>query len=548
MGNSAVPQTGPKFEEPKVDYLSELPSELVLKILHFLDVPDAVHCRIVSRRWHSIISSFSGYWKEACRRSGLSPLAVEKLAPVSGELPSLVVAALRHRQRLSSLSLSSRVGHLVSQPHKAVCNVRIRGLVTRSTNLGIQGNISQRCCFIGQTYILTSDNWPPDIYSVNTSDFIRGSSDKSVTKLFCNPNTCGSIKTYSASLSTSPGQVLWAKASADYILLLRHLTGEWIGYCPLKNEIVLHWKSHFRKSYSPVPMGRSSATHITCCENCFLVCVAQAVSSSSTFWELQILKIGKGSIIEPEVASKRTMLVQLQPGGEIVDWALTQNRSQASAGTDEQGFCKRHRLVCQSNTFVCAYTVDLSMPEAKMVIKCDSALVPSCKCHVLDSTTGLRTVTSINLSQDCQLLGCVINPFHLYIWEVESLQLVTSVELKWAREYHAQELGIIALGHVYSVVHTNDGKPGSFIHIISTQTGELVCERKSRVQWYVGANRFNCVQLLHQEWLSDVYSHDAPVFVYVNQSVSSATAAGVTVHPLSFVEFMSYKQRSHFLQ
>ena len=87
---------------------------------------------------------------------------------------------------------------------------------------------------------------------------------------------------------------------------------------------------------------------------------------------------------------------------------------------------------------------------------------------------------------------------------------------------------------------TNFGKPGSFIHVISTQTGELVCERKSRVQWYTGANKINCVHLLGQEWLSDVHSYTAPVFVYVNQSVSSGTS-GPGVHPLSFVEFIKLR-------
>ena len=544
MGNaSAVPQAAPRFEEPGVDYLSELPSELVLKILNLLDVTDVIRCRIVSRRWYAIVSSFSRYWKEACYRVGLSPLAVEKLAPASGEFPDLIVAVLRHKRWLRSLS--SRVGSLVSPPHKASCNVRIRGLASLSSHLGIRGNVSHRCCFIGHTYVLASDNWSPDIYSVNASDFIQEASKKTVTKLFCNPSTCGSaIKTYSTALFATPGQVLWAKASSDYILLLQHLTGEWVGYCPLKNEIVLYWKSHFRKSLSPVPMIRSSSTHITCCETCFLVCVAQALSSDCTFWEVQILKIGKGSS-EPEVASKRTMLVHLQPGDEIVDWALIPSLSQA--GTDQQGpFCEQHRLVCQSSTFVCTYKVDLSMSETKMVMKCSSTEVPTCKCHVLNPTTRLRTVASMSVSQDGQLLGCVVKPFHLYIWETDSLQLIASVELNWAKEYQAQELGIIALGHVYTVVRTNDGKPGSFIHVISTQTGELVCERKSRVQWYIGANKINCVHLLGQEWLSDVHSYTAPVFVYVNQSVSSGTS-GPGVHPLSFVEFLSYERRSHFL-
>ena len=531
MGNSAVSQADLAIEEPRVDYISKLPPELVLKILQYVDVTDAIHCRVVSRSWYAIISSFSGYWKEACGRIGLSPLAVEKLARVSDDFPSLVVAALRQKQWL--ISSSSRHGQFVSLPSKASCNVHIRALIARSNKLGIEGSVSHQYCFIGRMYVLTSDLISPDIYSVSASD---ETSEKTVTKVFCNPKTSGSISDYMTTLSSSPGQVLWAKASPDYVLLFRHLKGEWIGYCPLSNEIVLHWKSPFKMSFSPFHVA-SSSTHIACCEACFLVCVAQASSRTSAVWELQILKIGKGSS-EPEIASKRTTLVTLRPGEQIVDWVLTPSLSHA--GTEQPGFCKLHRLLCQSDTFVCAYEVDLDKPETKMIIKSATAQVPSCRCHVLEPTTKLPTVSSLKISQDHQLLGNVVLPFHLYIWDTQTLQLLTSVELKWAQERHAKELGIIALGHLYSVVHTNDGKPGSFIHIISTKTGELVCERKSRVQWYVGANKFNCVSLLHPEWLSDVYCFEAPILMYVNQSISAAAG----VHPLSFIQFVNYKHRS----
>jgi len=57
------------------------------------------------------------------------------------------------------------------------------------------------------------------------------------------------------------------------------------------------------------------------------------------------------------------------------------------------------------------------------------------------------------------------------------------------------------------------------LHIISTCSGELICERDARVQWYTHQG-FDFIHLVNEDWLNDVFCCNAPFFVYLNQSIS----------------------------
>ena len=225
----------------------------------------------------------------------------------------------------------------------------------------------------------------------------------------------------------------------------------------------------------------------------------------------------------------RTILVRLQQEENVLQWLLFPDiqRSDLAWEEMEPAFCQRHNLICICETGISVYKIDLTMPELKLIQKAPQVEIPTCRCHILNPETRLSCVTSAQLSADNHLLGLMVKPFHFYVWNTQTWELLTSTHLSWVHTT-VDVSRVIAVGHIYSVVSTFDPSPGGNLHIVSTCTGELLCERQSRVQWYTHQG-LDFVHLVNEKWLSDIFCFNAPFFIYLNQSTQ--------VYQLSCVQF-----------
>lgn len=499
-----------------MDFVAQLPPEIVVRILSYLDVRDLLHCRAVSREWREYMGGYEQCWKNACQQAGLSQYKINEYSS-RFSLPTIAAAVLKHRHWVKSSH--SMVDSLVGSTD---FNLR------RVLHLLITSGPSNATCFLGHEFVTVGLQPPVDVRSVCTASKAM----KQVTSRSHNPELDLLAKKKGRrkllSLTTSNEWITWGRASPDYILFFT-LRGKWIGYSPLTDEVLLEWEGGSSRSRGlRGGYGGGSCYSIACCEKCFLVVTTEALFNSSPTWELQILKLGKGEA-QPEVVDMRTILVRLQQEEKVLQWLLFPDvqRSDLAWEEMEPAFCQRHNLICICETGISVYKIDLTMPELKLIQKAHQVEIPTCRCHILNPETRLSCVTSAQLSADNHLLGLMVKPFHFYVWNTQTWELLTSTHLSWVHTT-VDVSRVIAVGHIYSVVSTFDPSPGGNLHIVSTCTGELLCERQSRVQWYTHQG-LDFVHLVNEKWLSDIFCFNAPFFIYLNQSTQ--------VYQLSCVQF-----------
>ena len=502
-----------------MDFIGHLPPEIVARILRCLDITDALHCRAVSQDWKEKVEGHVQYWEMACQRVGLTRYKTNEYSSRLS-LPRVAAAALKHRHWVASSS--SMVDSLVGGTD---CNPR------RMLHILTTSSPSNSTCFLGHGFVVVVLQPPVDVRSVCTTS-------KAITKItnyhhnpeldmLTSKKVGGKRRLLADALTKLDGWVTWGKACPDYILFFT-LRGKWIGYSPLTDAVLLEWEGGSSGLRGQRVYGGGSCYSISCCDKCFLVVTAEALFSSSLTWELQILKIGKGAV-EPEVVSMRTVLVKLQQEEKVLQWLLVPDVQNSAPGKEpELDFCPRHNLICVCDTSISVYKVDLTLPEPKCILKALPVQIPTCRCHILHPETGLPHITSAHFSADNQLLGFILNPFHFYVWDAQTWEMLTSVHLPWVHKRTASTSRIIAVGHLYSVVATFDNTPGGNLHMISTLTGEMICERDARVQWYTHQD-LDFVHLVNEDWLNDVFCRNAPFFVYLNQSTQA--------YVLSYVQF-----------
>ena len=502
-----------------MDFITELPPEVVARILSYLDVRDLLHCRAVSREWRENLEGHEQCWENACQQAGLSQCKIHEYSS-RFSLPTIAAAVLKHRHWVTSSH--STVDSLVGSTD---FNLR------RVLHLLITSGPSNATCFLGHGFVTVGLQPPVDVRSVCTASKAM----KKVTSHSHNPELDliakkkGRRNLLSYALTASNGWITWGKASPDYILFFT-LRGKWIGYSPLTDEVLLEWEGG---SSGPRGLllgghGGGSCYNISCCEKCFLVVTTEALFNSSPTWELQILKLGKGEV-QPEVVDMRTILVKLQQEEKVLQWVLFPDLQRLDLAWEEMepDFCPHHNLICICDTGISVYKIDLTMPEPKLIQKACQVKIPTCRCHVLHLETGLPCITSAQLSADNHLLGLMVKPFHFYVWSTQTWELLTTTHLSWVHTT-VDTSRVIAVGHIYSVVATFEPIPGGNLHIVSTATGELLCERQSRVQWYAYQG-LDFVQLINENWLNDIFCFNAPFFIYLNQSTQ--------VYQLSCVQF-----------
>ena len=496
-----------------MDFFTFLPPELLLKIFFYLQVTDSLKLRQVSRRWNQIITSLNSYWQRAVLQLGISTATLEHRC-TSISLPSILAAGLKHRKWIKSCGsqigiFSDRTDHLVS------CNRRKIGVGRRIW--GIQSNAASNGFYLGHSMVLISPQQPPQVQRILTVSMVV--QDFEPLRISC----------------TFYCMIVWARATKDFVLILLH-SGEWLCFSQYSDTVLLHWKCKLCK-HNPrtTRTVTDSVTHISCCDECFLVACIEASSPYSPIWTLHLFKIGHGNV-SPDLATRRTILVQLKPNESLIQWVLLPK----SKTRDETGFCQEHSLLYQTSTQIYVFKVNFSESEGKTVIQSHQISIPSSDLHNVDPSTNLHSVISIRLSTDQKLLATMIDPYHLYIWETSTWNIVTSKHLLWIslRDTVSHLASIIAVGYLYTVISTGNQQLGFNIHIIGTHSGELISERLSKVNWW-RKDAVDYVCLVNEDWLSDMHCFNSPVFAYLNCSQDELM--------LSYVQFLQLKKPGSLL-
>lgn len=507
-----------------MDFMCFLPSELLFKIFFYVHVRDALKCREVSRGWNRTIASLTSYWQRViCSplQVGLSSAVLERYGPHTS-LPSLAAAGLRHRKWIRNCG--SQIGTFSdSLDRPATGDKKTLSALTRLS--GVQSNATASGCFLGHGLILTSPQQSPHVRRLST-----------VAMKVDDYEPLLSLRSQRGS-SSLYNLIVWGRATKDFLLVLLY-DGEWLCFSHHMNRVLVSWKSDLSQHRgNPRYFVAGSVTHIGCCDRCFLVVGAEASSIHSSTWNLHVLKIGKGKAA-PEVATRRTVLVHLQPNERLVQWLLLSKSSER----DDTGFCMEHSLLYQTDTQIVVYRIYLNDTDTRMMIETNRVVIPGSDHHSIEPSTNLHSVISVRLSADHTLLAAMVDPYHLYIWDTKTWDLVTSQEFMWtkSRNTNSSLASIIAVGHLYTVVSTGNENLGFNIHIISTHSGELLNERSSKVNWW-RKDQTDFVSLVNEDWLSDMFCFNSPLFVYMNCSQSNELV-------VSYVQFTQLKKAGSLLR
>jgi hypothetical protein len=543
-----------------VDFLSELPVEVVEHVLCFLDFPDILKSLRVSKRWNSLLTSsrLDQHWKNVC----LKQLGLTKARLVDYQrhqsLLEIASSVLRHLQWVRGFM--SKIDQLDRGKDSLDCSVKTTELFRFPQlimNRYPQVNLTRPSCFIGHNFILCSPLF------------------------FREPHlTIAAVCTMTKTISTSshnplrtclerPRQswVFWAKASANYVLLLIQPEGRWIGYSPLTDRIILDTVS----AQSRVLLA-GGCVAIASCEHCFLVVTFKAVSDEAATWDMSVLKLGRPAdddvmLRSCDTVCAKSIVVKLKATSEtVIEWILLPHTTYVERGTSLNHYCSSHQLLCITNTRIHIYLCTLAAISANheqtisdvsqqhgdfITVKIGEIVIPNSPQDVPHPDTGLLQLTSIHCSVDGHLLGLIIHPSHLYVWDLYTCDIILSTNLSHlyvvqtsqsenadAEASLTQSCRLLAVGHLYSVVAVFDEKPGGQICIIGTASGELLSRRESWVQWRVHEGR-DYIHLVNSDWLSDVFCFNSPFFTYLNRSPLSQ---GTSAQPVSCVQFLHHSK------
>ena len=407
-----------------MDFIGELPPELVYYILLLVSVEDVLACMLVCRLWYGRIYDLGEYWRTTATTLGVAG----QLGTKYGSYREVTVAMHRSMRYLSSSE--PKVKYLTDScpPDKY-----------------FQYNYARFGVLVGTLYSNFSPNYT------------------TVEKLQPLPGTCILRRTHELDPVSSNAQhrVAWAHLYCDYLVLVT-ASGHWRGVNLVTNKIVLEWLG---------PSFFDTNIMFSCCDHCNMVAVVQLVSQRrprESYWGVHLIRLGRGDTVPIHVHYRLDtpfLIPPLQAGYGCKKIALLSK----SAKRDREQFCLRHWLAIQWADTVFGYEV---VPPAKIVSKPLFTFTTDSVSIECMSSEKLRN-TDFVLSLDLQLIGLV---FHdkLHVWNLQTLtkQVTKSCIVRSSTTADDGKVCLVALGHIYSLIgfESVQGK----VQVISTYSGQVL--------------------------------------------------------------------------
>ena len=477
-----------------VDFISQLPPEVVLNIACNLELEDAVNCLLVCHSWRYVLSGLEPFWRQACFRFGLSEAVVRKLLPrYKGSSKNLLLAAKRHRDLLRA-----------TLPE------------LRTITEGCPYNVHRVCQYTGgedMVSVIYQDFRPCQIL-VETLQY------SSVQQ-----NMLIQLSVY----RTAENRIVWCHLFPDF-LYCATASGLWsVYYTRLSQMPLLEWKSE--PLYDP-------DQRIGCCASCHMVCTCKLVCchNQEPYWDVRIISVNEQAALEC-VDLKRGRKYRKPDLQGIVKFKLfatnreiTARQSNSaekkiallpdSSERDPKGRCLSHRLLLQWANVISAHhvaidgrrTLTSTSPESEYTVPCDPKHIEL----AIVRNHGLNS--EFETSSDGQLIGMLFQS-HLIVWDVETGKEISIAEIVLDK-YNYEQMKLIALGHIYSLVGLEFS---NVLLVVANSTGEVVlkCINFAHKHCTMLSPYIDFLTAVRTEWLSDITSpctKDRPAVTFWNKT------------------------------
>lgn len=458
-----------------MDFFILLPPELVLCIIFYLPLRQFFACLAVSKTWRRLLSEMEPYWRRACDELGLSRDFVAKL--LSHDYSSsreVIFHALRHRHSIWMHKPKPRqfsdgypyymhyICHHMKRDHMVGTVYRnfhpYKILVQR-----LQEETVQTVVLLCPTYPLITEN-----------------------------------------------RIIWAHIYREQNLFCAAASGVWSVYDITSKSgcVTLQWRAE--PMYDP-------EIKFACCDKCSIVCTAKLIVShlEESFWELRIIEVLK----KPSESTKKRLpmpsVTRFKLEAKNIEITSRRNGfgkkrvillSRSSKSTTS-GFCSSHLVLVQWANIIEGHMIRYrSLDERSPLLitqSLDINFEVECSKSNYDEAImrnhGLNT--EFSLTEDKTRLGVIFQSY-LTTWEINS-SILSSRAPVTLESYNYEEMKLIALGHIYSIVGLEFNNS---LIVLATRTGQklLVCDNFARQHCSMVPPYIVFFSSVGEDWLSDI--------------------------------------------
>lgn len=490
-------------QQKQVDFFTALPPELVLQIILNLLPKDLLPCMAVSRAWWNILSGMETYWRWACVQVGL----VGKLLPVQSSSSKPILSAyLKHRRSICGFPPKHK--QLTSgYPH----------------NMHYVWQCSRGRKIMGALY---RDFQPHAILLHRVED------DAARTVLAFPP-------TYS---KIAENRLIWAHLH-DQFLICAAASGIWSVYDVefSQGTLLLQWRAETMYC---------TDIRIACCDECGMICTAKLTNGhlARPSLEVKVVELNKELTKTKQLPlPKVTKFLLEMEEFSFRQYGFAKKKIALLSRSTERGSCRlcsSHLLLIQSANNILGHVICYKMKGDRKVLNLMQTVVRrySVPCSNCDSaiTKNVGLNTEFVLSGDKSLVGMIFQA-SLVTWEVKSFHMLSSADIL-LKSYSYEEMKLISLGHIYSIVGLEFD---CSIVVLATRTGQrlLRCPDITHNHCHMVSPFITFLSSVEEEWQSDTAQACQTMIMYWNKTNRSIEGVGIGVPPSTSPDTAPTKRR-----
>ena len=478
----------------KFDIVSNLPVDVVLLTLSYLELTDVESCLLVNHQWNTLISNLSSYWRKTTSTViRLSKDNTDRLLTSFATPRDHYLAVKRYKAQVTSLKLGSIVAN------------------QEQSQATLEDTFYSSCLYTGDGLIVS----------------LRKRRSLGVSLVVeCLQNNMLSISQMCSIPLRREDRLAWACASRGIVHWVTR-NGVWRAF-DMQKGVDLYQTS--------APLIRDGiGVTISHCKLCSLVIashwtpistdVASTSESHHMSFSVQVMDLGDRTRLLSAMipwkmfSSKHTHSVFVDHDARF--WL---RQCLITSGPDacvKNGICTSHRIVLQCDCCTVSQLLDCSTVSASGKIACTLSKPECLTCNFdMDNNTEdmdvRNTSSEIILSSDAQLLGMVFNR-RLYVWDVQNtckdasnFELLASSPLSGERSSTCSAVKLVALGHALSILVYQVGTYAmqySWLQIVASLTGDTLLELRSWCMCQVDPlHKLHFMTSREDQWLSDIHS------------------------------------------
>ena len=441
------------------DFIGELPLLVVAVILQHLPIKDIINCLRVCQKWNSVIKSCNTHWRHVCHRCGLTPPIINEYNDSSTSLMIIALSAERH-----ILSMKQTI-----MEHKVVSNIELS-----SFDSTLKTYVHQDC--YGRV-VLNFSSWSYEEMA----------------------HYDGIDRSFVVFPTKSLQRIVWGSHIESNDIVYVTNSAEWVKFCCTNGKTRLWSDSQIVSSY----------TKLSACRKCGLIAEAEMQpleeNKSLILWKMEFILLNSHAS-----SAQRIVRYAVMKDASIPVNGYTSIQSIALLSTSSfitEGSCCEHKLLIQLGGGVAAFSVSgntfLDTKEASSSLEFINFYIPEGQAVLSCGSLG----DNFRLSFDDKLLGLLFSDV-LHVWNVESFKLLSVTNL---RQYTGgTKCCLLAVGNLYSVVHSIDSNLRSHLHVVSSGSQFMLSFPLSRKE------EMGLCGPVDQDWLNCLSTFNFIVFPLQN--------------------------------